>query len=586
MIFFINRFVLLLFIIIFSPFAFSWYNTCSSPYSNTDALFEQTESSTQECTTHKKFTKEFKAKKRKLNKQIRSKKQELASIKNQQPLVRELNMHLDMRKFEGQKHCNLETKIVAPLIAHVMSGKNLTNIPIDCEDCKLVVEQVTKEFVKESEEQSTKTSSTESKDYLNPKTIRPLTNAANAVRKAMETKSAKEQATKQTPIESIAESKYDLKPKTRRPLTNAVRKVMETRLPKELISTGTRLTKPKTTKPKTRKARRKAQKEARRKALKATNSSRFRILPSEKDLYKKANENKQKNDDRNAHYKRSKTPAQPPNNQNQKTKNKNKKQSQLFLQLQNYLGYIFIPITYAEPNSVKYDLDLPKPKPLLNKAIINALNRATKQVTRISSSICWQKQQTQTAQEFCDAFAKPNNINDCVNVFENIQTKLARIKILTQEIQELKDEKLSESASLETYTKCEQKQDFNNTEAKALCYTCYDNYLDSLRPSTYQQVGSALQSLLGAGVGAFGYHQGQRFQKNANRLRVQHGYAAQNDNYAFTGASLGVPFALQGLYGMTWSNVSSGAYACSPSMYNYQQFPQSYQYSGNNAFFH
>ena len=166
---------------------------------------------------------------------------------------------------------------------------------------------------------------------------------------------------------------------------------------------------------------------------------------------------------------------------------------------------------------------------------------------------------------FCDDYASSKK--ECKKALKKINKYLAKLAKLEERKSDLEDQ--LNDAEISAFSD-------EKTEANGLCFDCLKKVLANSAPTAGDHVGNTLNMLLGVGIGSIGYQYGQRIQEDANMLRIQQGYGAQDDFYSLQGASMGFPYISQGLYGLTRSNTPRGGFTCSPSAsphgypYNYQ----------------
>ena len=169
---------------------------------------------------------------------------------------------------------------------------------------------------------------------------------------------------------------------------------------------------------------------------------------------------------------------------------------------------------------------------------------------------------------FCDDYASDQK--ECKKALKQMKRLANQISQLEDQRDELKDQLHEIQMSSKT-------ESAKKTEASGICIDCLKRIMNASKPSTGQTVGNVLKMLTGVGIGAMGYNAGQRAQYDLNMLRIQQGYDAQNDYYPLQGASAGMPYMAQGLYGLTRTNTPVGGWSCSPTMNPYGH-AQNYQH--------
>ena len=169
---------------------------------------------------------------------------------------------------------------------------------------------------------------------------------------------------------------------------------------------------------------------------------------------------------------------------------------------------------------------------------------------------------------FCKDYASDKRA--CSRALKRLKKRIESLNKLDENLSKLEDEYDSaRSSSLKDLE--------SDTEAGGLCFSCLKRFLKSSEPTAGETIGNLLKTVTGAGIGLIGYNMGQRAQYDANMLRLNQGYAPQNDYYSLIGASAGIPFVASGLYGMTRTSTPQGGWACSPTMSPYGHV-HNYQY--------
>ena len=154
---------------------------------------------------------------------------------------------------------------------------------------------------------------------------------------------------------------------------------------------------------------------------------------------------------------------------------------------------------------------------------------------------------------FCNDFATKQN-KKCKEALKDLRKVLDKIKRIDSNI-----EKLEEDLEI-----LDEKLDFGDeTEGNGLCFECLDEVRALDRPSDGQVLGSALSVLAGGALSYYGYKSGKQSAIDTNNLRIQQGYTTLGTaGPAWAGASLGLPFISQGIYGLAGGNSQFGSYAC------------------------
>ena len=161
---------------------------------------------------------------------------------------------------------------------------------------------------------------------------------------------------------------------------------------------------------------------------------------------------------------------------------------------------------------------------------------------------------------FCNDFAK-NKSKKCKEALKDLRKVLDKIKIINRNIDSLEE-------NLEIL---DEKRDFgDDTEGNGLCFECLDEVRALDKPSSGQIIGSTLSVLAGGALSYYGYRSGKRSTRATNNLRMQQGYDPLGTaGPAWAGASLGLPFISQGIYGLAGGNSQFGSYACNNGSFGY-----------------
>ena len=185
--------------------------------------------------------------------------------------------------------------------------------------------------------------------------------------------------------------------------------------------------------------------------------------------------------------------------------------------------------------------------------------------------------------EFCKKYAIDKR--QCETAIERLKQRLERLAELREfedKLQELIDE-------LEDEEEFGDGEDEDETEASGLCFECLDELRELDRPSTGQVVGNILSIAAGGAMSYFGYQAGKSAGQRTNVLRLRGGYdPVSHQGLSWAGASLGLPFISNGIYGLSGGNSRFGSFACGPGhsrghgMYN----PFAYGAMGGGAGFH
>ena len=156
---------------------------------------------------------------------------------------------------------------------------------------------------------------------------------------------------------------------------------------------------------------------------------------------------------------------------------------------------------------------------------------------------------------FCDRYALDKHTRACKNALSRLSRLTITLEKYQDAIDKLEDQLLGLDDSEDT-----------KTQAGGVCLECLKRELKANRQTPGQMIGNFSKILTGVGLSMVGYSAGQKAQTDANMLRIQQGYAAENDMYSLQGAGFGFPFIANGLYGMTRTNTPVGGWSCTPSV--------------------
>ena len=165
--------------------------------------------------------------------------------------------------------------------------------------------------------------------------------------------------------------------------------------------------------------------------------------------------------------------------------------------------------------------------------------------------------------KFCEDHATAN-VRDCKNALQKLRQSWERVNRISNQIEQLEErlEELDEQAF-------EREFGEGSTEADGLCFECLDEIRALNRPTAGQTVGNILSLVAGGAISYYGYRAGQRSVGSTNNLRVQQGYSpVSSAGPAWAGASLGLPFISNGVYGLANGNSQIGNYSCSPGAFS------------------
>ena len=154
---------------------------------------------------------------------------------------------------------------------------------------------------------------------------------------------------------------------------------------------------------------------------------------------------------------------------------------------------------------------------------------------------------------------------DCEEALEELEEYISDLK----EFVELKKAKQSETREL-IRAKLRSKlpdEDEEETEADGLCWECLDEIRELNKPTSAQTTGNVLSLVLGGAMSYYGYKAGKRGAQSVNDLRMRQGFDALGTaGPSWAGATLGMPFIANGIYGLANGNSVLGNYSCAPGM--------------------
>ena len=179
---------------------------------------------------------------------------------------------------------------------------------------------------------------------------------------------------------------------------------------------------------------------------------------------------------------------------------------------------------------------------------------------------------------FCEEYAG-SETKDCKSAIKNLEkyykelSKLAKIEEELEElISRLEDEQFDRAIGLSSA---------EDTEANPLCFECLDEVRELDKPTTGQVVGNVLSILVGGAMSYHGYRAGKNEAVALNDLRIRQGYdPVSGSNMSWAGASMGLPFIANGIYGLAGGNSQFGSYACNPGFAGGGQMYSPWAYAG------
>ena len=163
--------------------------------------------------------------------------------------------------------------------------------------------------------------------------------------------------------------------------------------------------------------------------------------------------------------------------------------------------------------------------------------------------------------DFCDDFATNNR--DCKKAIKGLSKYLKAQAQLDDKTELIEDQLFDlQGRQLDVELGLAEEED---TEAGALCWDCLDEIRELDKPTTGQMVGNALSLVAGGALSYFGYRAGKRGAQSVNDLRLRQGFdPLSTAGPSWAGATLGMPFIANGIYGFANGNSVLGNYACSP----------------------
>ena len=160
---------------------------------------------------------------------------------------------------------------------------------------------------------------------------------------------------------------------------------------------------------------------------------------------------------------------------------------------------------------------------------------------------------------FCAEYAA--DVSTCQSSLRKLKTAYTKKNLLLSQIEKL-------TVDIENLYMQKEEQDIMGTsdenEGSAFCLECLEDLRDLNSPGWGEIAGNTLLASLGVGLSVFGVAAGREAQDKSNELLALQGHPAENNfGYSLAGASLGLPYIQQGIYGLTQGNAASGGYGCS-----------------------
>ena len=164
---------------------------------------------------------------------------------------------------------------------------------------------------------------------------------------------------------------------------------------------------------------------------------------------------------------------------------------------------------------------------------------------------------------FCEKYAQSSKKKDCKNSIKDLEKYYKRLSDISK-LREAAEEQL-ESLETEQFDRDIGLSDEEDVEGNPLCFECLDELRELDKPTTGQVVGNILSVAAGGALSYFGYRAGKREGRALNELRMRQGYdPTGTGGMSWAGASLGLPFMANGIYGLAGGNSRFGNYACHP----------------------
>ncbi|MCY4322051.1 MAG: hypothetical protein OXC37_06600, partial [Bdellovibrionaceae bacterium] len=162
---------------------------------------------------------------------------------------------------------------------------------------------------------------------------------------------------------------------------------------------------------------------------------------------------------------------------------------------------------------------------------------------------------------FCKDFS--DNKKECERAIKNISKYLSVLEDLDSKEELIEDRLLAlQDRQLDIDLGLVEEDE---TEAGGLCFECLDELRELDKPTTGQIVGNALSILAGGALSYFGYRAGRSGAESINNTRLRQGFESLGTaGPSWAGATLGLPFIANGIYGIAGGNSVLGNYACTP----------------------
>ena len=167
--------------------------------------------------------------------------------------------------------------------------------------------------------------------------------------------------------------------------------------------------------------------------------------------------------------------------------------------------------------------------------------------------------------KFCPNYS--NNKKECKRSVEDLIEAYEEVALIDELIEE-QEELFRELRKRERDIRLG-LTDEEDTEASGLCWDCLDELRELDKPTSGQTLGSILSVVAGGAMSYYGYQAGKRWTRNVNNMRLTQGYdPLSSAGASWAGASLGLPFISNGIYGLAGGNSQFGNYACSNGFAN------------------
>ena len=158
---------------------------------------------------------------------------------------------------------------------------------------------------------------------------------------------------------------------------------------------------------------------------------------------------------------------------------------------------------------------------------------------------------------FCQTYAMSEYVKKCRRAIDRLERQYTRLQENERDIEEAVDDIWDLETEIEDREA--DGEDVSGTEGDGLCWECLDELRAMDGPTTGQVLGNLLSVTAGVGLSWFGYQAGKRQARDTNQLRMKQGFEALGTSGpSWAGASLGLPFISNGIYGLANGNSNLG----------------------------